>query len=133
MRHPRFALALALASFAAQATGGCVTYSQDLQRVRHHYRDSEFPQALALLRVLGDDLDALSPRERVEYAYLRGMTDFRLSEAAPAGVTRDSFRAHAQKALSLAKQLEQKTPGGLSEEERKRMHDALTALENGTE
>jgi hypothetical protein len=131
MRLHTSVLAVTLA--VVSVLGGCVTYSRDLQRVRDHYRDSEFPQALALLRVLGDDLDALSPRERVEYAYLRGMTDFRLSEAAPAGATRESFRSYAQTLLTLASELDRKTPVALSEEQRTRMNDTLTALKNGTE
>lgn len=105
----------------------------DLQRVRDHYRDSDFPRALALLRVLGDDLDALSPRERVEYAYLRGMTDFRLSEAAPRGADREAFRQNAKGFLELAASLDPKTPGALTEDQRTRMHESLEALRTGTD
>lgn len=62
---------------------GCATYSQDLERARRLYQDHEHARALALLRLLGEDLDALEPKERVQYAYLRGMTDLRLAETLP--------------------------------------------------
>jgi hypothetical protein len=111
----------------------CATTSQDLQRVREHYRDSDFPKALALLRVLGDDPTALSPRERVEYAYLRGMTDLRLAEAAPRGQVRDAFRKNAEVFLGLASGLDRATPGALSEEQKARLQSSLEALASGTD
>jgi hypothetical protein len=59
---------------------GCATSSQDLGRARHHYDAHEFAKALAVLRVLGEDEDALGDAERAQYAYLRGMTDLRLAD-----------------------------------------------------
>ncbi len=101
--------------------------------MRDHYRDSDFPEALALLRVLGDDLDGLTPRERVEYAYLRGMTDLRLAEAAPSGPVRDSFRFNAKAFLAMASDLDRRTPGALSEEQRGRVRDSLASIAAGTD
>jgi hypothetical protein len=76
----RFLLTV-LAVFAPVAA--CATQSQDLERARQHYHNLEFPRAMALLRLLGDDELSLSPAERVQYAFLRGMTDLRVSESLP--------------------------------------------------
>ena len=122
---------LASASVIVVAAGGpvaCATYRDDLGRVRSHYDASEFPQALALLRVLGDDLDALTPTEQVAYAYYRGMTDYRLSEAAPSGDTRDAFRKHAEKYLIVTGELDRRA-SGLSDAQRARVHETLAVLE----
>ena len=65
-----FALALALA--------GCATYREDLYRGQRLYEDNQYERALALWRVLESDTDSLSFNEQARYAYLRGMTDYRL-------------------------------------------------------
>jgi hypothetical protein len=126
--RPRRPAAIALAVLAATLGSACATYSQDLERVRRHYDRSEFPASLALLRALGDDQAGLSERERVEYAYLRGMTDYRLAAASPSGPTRDAFRQYAADYLSRASKLDAATPTALSAGQKERMRQTLAAL-----
>lgn len=109
---------------------GCGTYRQDLVRVKSHYDASEFPQALALLRVLEQDVDALSPSEQVQYAYMRGMTDYRLSEAAPRGNVRDEFRKYAGFYLHVTLEWDRRGQPALTDEQRARVNDTLALLAN---
>ena len=124
-----FALALPLAS------AGCATYRQDLDRARTHYDANEYEKALALFRVLEPDIDSLSDAEQAKYAYLRGMTDYRLAGLAlaasvPGGVAdpRRNFRDNARHWLAVAAATEKNTPGGLTGDEKKRLEDALSDL-----
>ncbi|MFO0549839.1 MAG: hypothetical protein U0271_15710 [Polyangiaceae bacterium] len=127
-------LAFGLLVFGLLATclGGCTPfaiYSQDLERVRGHYKVLEFAQALALLRVLGEDIDALSPSERVLYAYLRGMTDVRLSETVPLdGTTPAALRACARDWLDIASALSRTTENALLPDELARMRATRARL-----
>jgi hypothetical protein len=111
----------------------CATYSRDLERVRQHYAKSEFPAALALLRVLGDDQSGLSARERVEYAYIRGMTDYRLAAASPAGPTRVEFRRFAGEYLAEASNLDSVTPDALAPAQKDRLKETLAALQGNAD
>ncbi len=81
---------------------GCATYSQDLQRAKQHYLQHDFSRALAVLRLLGEDLDALTEAEQVEYAYVRGMADLRLSALASDPELRRALRACARDWLDRA-------------------------------
>jgi hypothetical protein len=123
-------LALAACAF------GCATYRQDLDRARKHYDDNQYEKALALFRVLEPDIDSLSDPEQAQYAYLRGMTDYRLaSQQVAANVSgggvvdpRRAFRDNARHWLAVAAATEKNTPGGLTADEKKRLDDALTDL-----
>lgn len=108
---------------------GCATFSRDLERAHDHYDRSEFPAALALLRVLADDKDVLSPREQVEFTYLRGMTDYRLAEASSPGPTRDAFRANATEYLRLTTSLDKGRPDALNQSQKDRLTTTLAVLE----
>ena len=81
---------------------GCATYRDDLHRGQRFYTDNHYDQALSIWRVLEADLDSLSPAERSQYAYLRGMTDYRLS-----------MREDARHWLALAKVQNEMNPGSL--------------------
>ena len=113
---------------AAVGPSACATFSHDLERARDHYDKSEFPEALAMLRVLDDDKDALSSREQVEYSYLRGMTDFRLSEATPPGAMRDGFRKYASEYLHAASALDKARPDALTPPQKERLEASLATL-----
>jgi len=128
-RRSSVGCACAIVGILLLGAPACVTFSKDVERARAHYDKSEFPEALALLRVIDDDVGALSPRERVEYAYLRGMTDFHLAEASPGGATRDAFRAYATTYLKQAADLARATPDGLGDLERVRLQQTLARLE----
>ncbi len=69
----------ALGTLLPSVLGGCATYRQDLERARAHYDKNEFEPALALFRVLEPDIDSFSDGELAQYAYSRGMTDYRLA------------------------------------------------------
>ena len=112
--------------------GGCATYKQDLERAEKHYSANEYEPALALFRVLEDDLDSLSPGDQARYAYLRGMTDFRLSALAVSGSgvsdPKKSYRMNARHWLAYAAATEKATPGGLTAEEKTRLDETLNDL-----
>lgn len=120
---PRLLLVL-----VASGAGGCATYSRDMERVRNHYTRSEFPAALALLRVLGDDQAWLSKKERAQYAYLRGMTDFRLGASAVKVDDRVVLRKASRFWLERAVERSQNTPDALADTEKQRMNETLDVL-----
>jgi hypothetical protein len=123
---------LAGAGASGLCAGGCSTYRSDLDRARAHYNNNEFEPALALFRVLEPDLDSFSSAEHAQYAYSRGMTDYRLSALVSAGTSasdpRQAFRSNARHWLAVARAVENETPGGLVAEEKQRLEDALTDL-----
>jgi Cys-rich repeat protein len=81
------------------------------------YEENQYEHALALWRTLEDDADSLSVNDQARYAYLRGMTDYRLG-----------FRADSRHWLAIAKATEQAHGGGLSVEWKERMEQSLTDL-----
>ncbi|WP_437907178.1 hypothetical protein WME95_04545 [Sorangium sp. So ce327] len=121
---------LLLSSFALAS--GCATYTQDLDRARSHYEANRFEQALALFRVLEHDQDSFSVPERAQYAYLRGMTDYRLAELAPQGTgvadPRKGYRDNARHWLGLAAATEKLAPGGITSEQKNRLTETLADL-----
>lgn len=129
-RMRRLAATLVLASLFA--LGGCATYKQDLERAEKHYSENQFEPALALFRVLEEDLDSLSPGDQARYAYLRGMTDFRLAALAVSGSgaadPKKSFRSNSRHWLAIAAATEKATPGGLTADEKTRLDTTLEEL-----
>ena len=101
----------------ALCTAACATYREDLNRGQRMYEENQYEHALALWRGLEDDTDSLSWNDQARYAYLRGMTDYRLG-----------FRADSRHWLAIAKATEQAHAGGLSVEWRERMEQSLTDL-----
>jgi hypothetical protein len=101
------------------AAGSCVTYGEELNRGLRHFQNNEYERALAVFRALETDIDSLPPPDRARYAYLRGMTDYRMS-----------LRPDARHWLALARAYEQASAGGLEEGWRERMKDALKDLDN---
>ncbi len=132
MRRPALFASSVLALAASLAAAGCSTYRSDLDRARAHYDKNEYEPALALFRVLEPDIDSFSPAEHAQYAYSRGMTDYRLSSLVSAGnsVTdpKQSYRSNSRHWLAVARAVDKETPGGLSDEEKQRLEDALTDL-----
>ncbi len=96
---------------------GCATYREDLNRGQRMYEENQYEHALALFRSLEEDTDSLSPSDRARYAYLRGMTDYRLG-----------FRADSRYWLSLAKATDQAHVGSLSAAWEERLEQSLTDL-----
>ena len=95
----------------------CNTYADDLSRSQRAFEESEHERALAILRALEPDLGRLSVIERAHYAYLRGMTDYRIG-----------YKGESRHWLSIAAATEKGTPGALPPDWAKRMKEALKEL-----
>jgi hypothetical protein len=96
---------------------GCATYREDLNRGQRFYEENEYTRALAIFRMLESDMDSLELQDQARYAYLRGMTGYRLG-----------FRPDARHWLALAKAIEQEHPGGLNPQWKQRLDESLTDL-----
>src|SRR6185503_16964735 len=96
---------------------GCATYREDLNRGQRLYEENEYERSLAIWRSLELDMDSLSLNDQARYAYLRGMTDYRLG-----------FRPDARHWLAVARAVEQEHPGGLSPQWKQRLEEALADL-----
>jgi len=96
---------------------GCATYHDDLERGQHYYEHSQYPSALAIWRTLELDQNSLSYPEQARYAYLRGMTDYRMG-----------FRADARHWLAVARAVEQRHPGGLDAKSTSELEQVLSEL-----
>jgi hypothetical protein len=114
MRSVTAAILSLLASLAATS---CATYQDELASGQRAFEASEHDRALAIFRALEPDTARLSGSERAHYAYLRGMTDFRIG-----------YRAEARHWLSVASALEQASPGSLPEDWNKRLAESLKEL-----
>jgi hypothetical protein len=99
-------------------SAGCATYLNDLDRAETHSA-TEAERALALFRVDENDIDSLSQADQTRYFYLRGMNDYRLGQP---------FRADARHWLALARAHESQSPGGLRDEWKQRLEEALKDL-----
>ena len=136
MRRPahHVSLVLALAGcVGVLAHTSCATYRSDLERARAHYDKNEYEPALALFRVLEPDIDSFSRAEYAQYAYARGMTDYRLSSlVASSGSAvsdpKQSYRSNARHWLAVARAIEKESPGGLKDDEKQRLEESLTDL-----
>lgn len=122
-------------SFIFASTFGCATYHDDLVRARAHYDSNQHEKALAIFRVLEMDIDSLPAGEQAQYAYLRGMTDFRLAGSSltsdvsgGAADPKKAYRTNARHWLAIAAAIEKETPGGLTPEEKTRLVESLTDL-----
>jgi hypothetical protein len=108
-----------LAALLVLAAVGCTTYREDLNRGQRLYEENQYEHALAIWRLLEADTDSLSDNDQARYAYLRGMTDYRLG-----------FRPYARHWLGIARSLEKEHPGGLNQEWRDRLDKSLADLNN---
>jgi hypothetical protein len=106
-----------LYALLAIAALGCTTYREDLNRGQRLYEENQYEHALAIWRVLEPDVDSLTQNDQARYAYLRGMTDYRLG-----------FRPYARHWLGLARAIDKAYPGGLNDEWRDRLDKSLVDL-----
>ncbi len=97
---------------------GCSTYSDDLARSQHAFEENQHETALAIHRMLELDTTHLEPAERARYAYLRGMTDYRIG-----------YKADARHWLAVAKAMDEKTPGSIPTAWRTRLDQSLADLD----
>lgn len=108
------------------AVTACATYRNDLNRGQRLYEESEYERALAIWRFLEPDVDSLRHADQARYAYLRGMTDYRLGGGR--GGAEPAFRAHARHWLAIAKAIEQSHPGALPGAWQQLLDEALSEL-----
>ena len=97
----------------------CSTYREDLNRGQRLYEENQYDHALAIWRILEEDMDSLSRNDQARYAYLRGMTDYRLG-----------YRPYARYWLGVARSIEKEHPGGLNQEWKDRLTKSLDDLNN---
>jgi len=106
---------LALVAFAGATA--CTTYRDELARGQRAFEQSDHDRTLALLRDLEPDVRRLSTPEQAQYAYLRGMTDYRVG-----------YKADARHWLSVTKAYEDNSPGVLPADWKARATEALDEL-----
>lgn len=116
-RASPFAPLLLIAALSAAAAVGCATYEQELQRAGEHFAHDEHERSLATLRALESDWYRFGDRDRARYAYLRGMTDYRIG-----------FKSDARHWLAIAAQIDREHPGALEASERQQVDDKLGEL-----
>jgi hypothetical protein len=100
------------------AVPACSTYRDDLARSQHAFEENQHERALALLRMLELDTSHLDAGDQARYAYLRGMTDFRIG-----------YKADARHWLAVAKAMDEKTPGIIPADWRTRLDQSLSELD----
>jgi hypothetical protein len=102
---------------AASALPACSTYKDDLARSQRAFEENRHEHALAVLRMLEPDTRHLDESERARYAYLRGMTDYRIG-----------YKSDARHWLAVAKAMDEKHPGVIPADWRSRADQSLAEL-----
>jgi hypothetical protein len=96
---------------------GCSTYHDELMRGETAYEKNDHERALAILRALEPDQSHFDTKEEARYAFLRGMTDYRIG-----------YRADARPRHAVSKAIEEKTPDSLPADWRTRLNQTLPEL-----
>ncbi|HEX4512995.1 MAG TPA: hypothetical protein VH054_05645, partial [Polyangiaceae bacterium] len=96
---------------------GCATYTSELERGQQAFEKNEHERALAVFRALEPDQSHFDPPEEAKYAYLRGMTDYRIG-----------YRADARHWLAVAKAIDDKNPDSIPADWKNRLTPALAEL-----
>lgn len=96
----------------------CATYHNQLASAQSAFDDNQHERTLALLRDLEPDATRLPQPEQAQYAYLRGMTDYRMG-----------FKNDARHWLAIARAFDEQTPGILPADWRQRTTDTLAELD----
>jgi hypothetical protein len=110
----RLLVGLVLVSASALS---CATYEEDLARSQRAFDASEHERALAILRSLEPDMGRLGTSDQAHYAYLRGMTDYRIG-----------YKVDARHWLAVGAAIEQQTPGSIPPESVTRLNEALKEM-----
>lgn len=111
-------LLLAFAALVALTPlAGCTTYRDQLVRSQHSFEQNRHEETLGQLRTLEPDVTRLSTPEQAQYAYLRGMTDYRIGH-----------RIDARHWLAIARTYDETSPGILPTDWKARMNEALDEL-----
>ena len=105
------------AALLAALSLGCTTYQDDLARGQTAFEQNNHERALGLFRALENSTGHLNTQENAHYAYLRGMTDYRIG-----------YRAEARHWLLVAHAIEGAAPGSLPMDWKTRLNEALAEL-----
>ncbi len=106
-----------LVAIVLVSVASCSTYTSELERGQQAFEKNEHERALAVLRALEPDQSHFDPPEEARYAYLRGMTDYRIG-----------YRADARHWLAIAKAIDDKTPDSIPADWKNRLTPALAEL-----
>jgi lipoprotein NlpI len=110
---------LAFSSLIALASlSSCATYRDELFRAQQAYENNQHERTLALLRDLEPDVTRLTPGEQAQYAYLRGMTDYRIG-----------YKNDARHWLAIARAFDEQTPGIIPTDWKQRTTETLAELD----
>ena len=109
--------ALALSFSFSLSLAACNTYRDQLLRSQQAFEQNQHERSLGLLRALEPDVTNLATPEQAQYAYLRGMTDYRMGH-----------RSDARHWLSIAKAYDDGSPGLLPTDWKARMTEALDEM-----
>ena len=111
-------VAAAAATIFAAALTGCTTYQDDLARSQRAFEHADYERALAIFRELEPEVTVrFSLQEQAQYAYLRGMTDYRVG-----------YKVDARHWLALAHAIDSGRTGVLPKDWRARLKDTLGEL-----
>jgi hypothetical protein len=97
--------------------GACSGSRDALARGQRYYEENQYERALAVWRDVGRSEASLNREQSLRYAYLRGMTDYRLG-----------FRDEARHWLALARARERQAPSSMNPEWSLRLDGALRDL-----
>jgi hypothetical protein len=121
MRAPRavLGLSLCLASLApAVSLTACQTFHTDLERSQRAFEHADYERALAIFRELEPEVTVrFSLQEQAQYAYLRGMTDYRVG-----------YKVDARHWLAVAHALDESSANMLPKDWKGRLKDTLGEL-----
>jgi len=111
-----------LASIAALglavAVTGCQTYQDDLSRSQRAFEHADYERALAIFRSLERDVpNHFTVQQQAQYAYLRGMTDYRVG-----------YKVDARHWLALARAIDSSGSGILPKDWKGRLKETLGEL-----
>jgi hypothetical protein len=95
----------------------CMTYRDQLARGQRAFELDDHDRTLAILRDLEPDVHRLTLPEQAQYAYLRGITDYRIG-----------YKSDARHWLAIAKAHEDTSPGLLPADWKARTNEALEEL-----
>lgn len=107
-------LALLLITLSVE---GCSTYRDALLRGQRALEEGDHDRALAIFRTLEQDAQRLPVAGRAQYAYLRGMTDYRIG-----------YQAEARHWLALGAAIEHENPGCLPPDWTRRLAESMSEL-----
>jgi hypothetical protein len=118
MRAPVATLLASVALAGALSQSGCNTYSSDLERSQRAYDHADYERALALFRELEPNVSGhLTLQEQAQYAYLRGMTDYRVG-----------YKVDARHWLALARAMDAERVGLLPNDWKGKIKEALDEM-----